>query len=216
MSHTLSFIRSQDHADAMAQGCAWHGDPDCLCDVDRSKFIVGDGPYNVPPDMVRRWTLALEADEHNDDWFHQSWGQAWWDTIQRELTCPVADIALAIEEHPEAVDALVAGVDISTVRENMLGGRYGLASDLARLVGAAPQGKRGLGLRRALARHEAVRMYEQDGLNPVQIREALEERGCALTQTRVTQWLSRYSQTYQEHKAERAAKRAARRAKGAA
>lgn len=193
----LNEITSVEYADRQSPGCAWHHDPACLCDVDRAKFVVGDGPYNIPPDLVRRWCDALE-DNEGDGWFASAHQQMWWDTLMRKgMQRKGWEIVNYIEDHADDVKALVAGdTTIADLRRRRNGLTGFIAADLARLLGLAPgsPGPKGT-LHSPLVRDEAVRLYDE-GVSVRDIHKSLQERGVEIKYHTIYGWVRRFAQTW--------------------
>src|SRR5690606_22853223 len=88
-------ILSVEHADAHSPGCAWHQDPACLCDVDRDKFIVGDGPYVTSPLLERFF-----ANAEDDSWLEDAYLQMYMDTAVRGMSGSAGEVLARLAEEP--------------------------------------------------------------------------------------------------------------------
>jgi hypothetical protein len=201
MAHTLDLTKALtvEYADAEGGGCMWHEDPDCLCDVDPSRFVVGDGGYVIPPDMDRRFREGMAADADCDGWFFDSWDQSVKDTAIRELGNPieVSEVLGIITNHPDVVRrlfddratsvediAIEAGVSPPSLRA------------LAKFLVLRPRGKTLVAHRNVALRAECVRLYEE-GTSAEEINEWAYSLRPDLTQGQVATWLRRYSPRYQ-------------------
>lgn len=193
-----------EYIDKQGGGCAWHGDPECLCDVERSKFVVGDGPYVVPPDMERRFRESAGPDD--DQWFYESWDTMYGDTLLRGLDPKtVVRLASVIEGQPEVVQTLLDGAPVKAVNTEA-GFKWGIASALAKVLVLAPHSRSGRQPRMEPIRAEALRLYDDEGLTTTAVRAALNERGAGVSQGLVTNWVRRFSVRWARENPEKAAR----------
>jgi len=160
-------------------GCGRHEDPACLCDVDRDRFVVGDGPYVIPlflEDLLMEGT-TVEA--------------LVYETARRTLTKGMQDrhvqfAIAAIDAH--GVDLLrairqagVDGVSYAQVGRDWDVNRS-VISHLAGLMGAK---------RRSFNKDGVKRQFMaliEDGMTPTRARLALNEQGVVVPRSTAHQW----------------------------
>lgn len=207
----LTEITSVEYADRHSPGCAWHNDPACLCDVDRSKFIVGDGPYDIPPDLVRRWCDALEDDE-GDEWFTDAYEQMWADTMFRKgMTERMSEVLSLIERHPDECRALMDRTMSAAEVHSRVTRWGGVLTDVVRLLGVAPAayGTKAEFAYPPIVRAEVLRMYDEEGMAPKDIHAAIVERGVDLKYQTMYGWIRRFAKTWTGQRPGRPIKEAA-------
>lgn len=194
----LNEITSVEYADRQSPGCAWHQDPACLCDVDRSKFICGDGPYVVPPVMEARFVDALEDDE-GDSWFFDAYDRMWGDTMLRKgMREGLTEILAFFERHPDETKALMERkITIAELHGEVT--RWGgLLTDVVRLLGVAPASYAGKAefAYPPVVRSEVLRMYDEEGMLPKDIHERIVERGVDIKYQTIYGWIRRFAKTW--------------------
>jgi hypothetical protein len=202
LTHTLSV----EYADRYSDGCAWHKDPDCLCDVVVTN-PMGDDAYVVPPDMSERFRESAAAREGGDDgWFFDSWDTVVGDTMLANLRQYTAEHVLYLcESRPELIEDLMAHEYGSL---EALGQKHGiedhtLLGDLARFLNLPEKGQLADGKRQKVIRNECVRLYDE-GMSTTEIRALMHERyGLDLSRPVVAKWMQRYSQRYATEKPEK-------------
>ena len=196
MKNDWSFTQTVEFADEMGGGCVWHGDNECLCDVDRAKFVCGDGPYTIPQAMVDAYLDGLERPD--GEWFDKHYEAMRDKTLllsckakRRSEEAPTPAIAARVlEEHGDVVRRLIAGESMTALAAECGLGADALA-DVCRVLSLPYTGKAQTRARSAIVR-EAAESMAQEGMDTRQIFEALRERGADVTYGRVAQWLSRY------------------------
>lgn len=184
-------ILSVEHADAHSPGCAWHRDPACLCDVDRDKFIVGDGPYVTSP-LLERFFVNAE----DDSWLEDAYLQMYMDTAVRGMSGSADEVVALLEEEPELAMKMAEGAPIRGNAER-LGERWHAMRDLKHVLGMPPATRQGYGNRvHPQLRAEIVRLYDEEGMGPREIYRHLQSRGVEMKFNTLYAQIRRYTRTW--------------------
>lgn len=182
-------ILSVEHADAHSPGCAWHQDPACLCDVDRDKFIVGDGPYVTSP-LLERFFVNAE----DDSWLEGAYLQMYMDTAVRGMVGSADEVVALLEEEPELATKVAEGASVRGIAEG-LGERWQAMRDLKHVLGMPHATRYGHRIHPQL-RAEIVRLYDEEGMGPREIHRHLEARGIKLKFNTLYAQIRRYARTW--------------------
>lgn len=180
-------------ADRMADGCAIHRDSACLCDVDRDRFVCGDGPYKIPL-VVQDAFLR-----HGEDWLREAALE-----VTRRTAIPahvvnafgrVTEIVRLLDQHPMLLDEL-RGIHETNETFKQMAERYGvdsrLVTTLARMLVVRPFVRRKNS--RPEARKRFLYLYDVEGMSVPEAEKVMQAEGIEVARSTAYQWAQRHSQ----------------------
>lgn len=177
LTHTLTV----EHADSQCEGCLWHKDPDCLCDVVVSAPMGDD--YETPLFMEEAY---LDGD--GDEWLHEAFDQMVGRTALKSFVCEPYRALLAVETKPELVIDLLDGMTAKAAGDKH-GVWHGVTQDLRRLLNLRELGNHGKNKRTRQVRAQVLDRHFNGGERVIDIFKDLQSLGVA--QQTMYQWVQR-------------------------
>lgn len=179
--------------DQYVKGCAFHNDPTCLCDVDRSKFVVGDGPYVFPTEILAAYdgggNWLLEALREVDRNQGRAYVQARLDEGHGEMRMLMRDVGLE-----PVVEAILASHSNGCKGWREIAAKFDIWEDAVQQVAyllcvPSPSSQKAKPL---ALRQKVIAMYEA-GASTTECRQAIEAGGIKMDQSTVCNWVKRHS-----------------------
>lgn len=182
-------------ADRMASGCAIHSDPGCLCDVDRERFVCGDGPYKIPLFVS---DLFVAGDP---DWLEQAMRECVRLTALPPHLSPGTknsrcdDALRAIDQNPDLIEA-IKNVHDSGETFKELARRfdvdYRLVTAFARMLAVRPFSRQKNPMR--AERERFLHLYDVEGMSVMDALAVMAGEGMAVGRSTAYQWVQRHSE----------------------
>jgi hypothetical protein len=183
----LTHTTGVEHADSQADGCAWHGDPACLCDV-----VVTDPIGDVC--ITQPWLEDLfTQDASTDEWFFKAFDIMVGRTVLASMLTKDtigAQQLLNLLDNEALVQDLLDGMGVPLVVE-----KYGKHRDaiqaLRKYLNLRTHGLKADGTRNYHVRQHVMGRV-MDGERIIDIYEDMQARGITgCTKTAAYQWASR-------------------------
>ena len=200
----LRSVMSVEHADSQSQGCVWHKDPACLCDVVITD-PVGD-EYNIPAGIMEAWS-SWSNDLDPDGWLDQAFMHVTFDTWRKQHDHPtpdrngtprwdmLVDVWGVVVNHPQLVQDLLGGKSRHEVSSQYNVSRK-VVSALAALMNIAPVGKQAAGANMLPVRAMVVDLYDNHGYTASECLKHVRGLGIAVKHPTLCKWIQRFSERY--------------------
>lgn len=183
LTHTLSV----EHADAQSDGCVWHGDPACLCDVIVTE-PMRDDDYDVAP-----WIEEMFATSDTDEWFVNAWDLV----VGRTLLATCADeqvthgeVLAMLDNEPLVKDLLAGMTAAKAAAKHKVSLRCLLF--VRKYLNLRTHGKHAQGIRNRHLRQHVIERHFQGGEKVIDIMRDLQSKGVAVPkEVTLYQWVAR-------------------------